>query len=270
MMSPPTVQTAIDDFMRFADTVEKADALTAPDQCLEMFSQYLIHYSDLFNEMEEDDDTSAFAEWEQGLDEHMSGLLEGDVESVGHLGNLPLDALDAEHMRDFLGWFVLRETSDGELLQAYADTLRAWVDYVYARKWWPHDVYHAFVAVLDDVAPEAVRVARLSRVLFHFIRAGGGVPPRMRGLRFSRFVEGHAQVSSLGDEGVLFSFHHQQETIGPVLLPAPILAMIAIGDVFDLELGLRGELWVIVDVGPVYPSCVYVEVEEYQGLDKLS
>jgi len=26
----------------------------------------------------------------------------------------------------------------------------------------------------------------------------------------------------------------------------------------------------MVDIGPVYPACVYVEVEEYQGLEKLS
>ncbi|EAU54328.1 hypothetical protein [Mariprofundus ferrooxydans] len=270
MMSPTTVQTAIDDFVRYADTVEKSDAQATPDQCLEMLSQYLVHYSDLFNEMESEEEPADFADWEEGLDNHMSALLEGDVEAVGHLGNLPLEALDPEHMRDFLGWFVLRETSDGELLQAYSDTLRAWVDFILARGWWKHDVYLGFIEVLEEVTPEAVRVARVSRVLFHFIRSGGGVPPRMRGQRFSRFVEGHAQVSTLAENSLQFSFHHQDELIGPVILPAPILGMIEVGDVFDLELGMRGDAWVIVDVGPVYPSCVYVEVEEYQGLDKLS
>jgi len=270
MMSLPTVQTAIDDFLRYADTVEKSDVLAKPDQCLEMFSQYLVHYSDLFDEMENEEEPSDFSDWEEGLDDHMSTLLEGDVEAVGHLGNLPLEDLDPEHLRDFLGWFVLRETSDAELLQAYADTLRAWVDFIFARGWWKHDVYISFIGVLDEVTPEAVRVARVSKVLFHFIRSGGGVPPRMRGQRFSRFIEGHAQVSSVDDCSLKFSFHHQDEMIGPVILPALILGMIEAGDVFDLELGLRGDAWVIVDVGPVYPSCVYVEVEEYRGLDKIS
>jgi len=268
-MSLTTVQAAIDDFMRYADTVEKSDTQASPDQCLEMLSQYLVHYSDLFDETEPEEEMGDFAEWEEGLDDHMSALLEGDVEAVGHLGNLPLESLDPEHLRDFLGWFVLRETSDGELLQAYADTLRAWVDFIFARGWFKHDAYIGFIGVLEEVTPEAVRVARVSKVLFHFIRSGGGVPPRMRGKQFSRFVEGHAQVSAVTDCSLQFSFHHQDEQIGPVLLPAPILAMIAVGDVFDLELGLR-DAWVIVDVGPVYPSCVYVEVEEYHGLDKRS
>jgi len=53
-------------------------------------------------------------------------------------------------------------------------------------------------------------------------------------------------------------------------LPAPILALIEVGDVFDVEMGLRGDSWVMVDIGPVYPRCVYVDVEEYQGLEKIS
>jgi len=269
-MPMTTVQMAIDDFMRYADTVEKSDALTEADQCLEMLSQYLVHYSDLFDEREYEEEPVNFSDWEEGLDDHMSGLLQGDVESAGHLGNLLLESLDPEHIRDFLGWFVLRETSDGELLKAYADTLRAWVEFIFARGWWKHDAYLGFIGVLDEVTPEAVRVARVSRVLFYFIRSGSGVPPRMRGQRFSRFVEGHGQVSTLDNNSLQFSFHHQDELIGPIVLPAPIVEMIELGDVFDLELGLRGDAWVIVDVGPVYPSCVYVEVEEYEGLNKLS
>jgi len=262
------MQSAIDDFIRYVNRSE-GDA-PAPDQCLELLSQYLVHYSDLFGDMDQDEEQSALAEWEEGLDAHMSALLEGDVEPVGNLGNLPLSSLDPEHLRDFIGWFVLRETSDAELLQAYVDTLRAWLDFLFARGWLKHDEFHGFIGMLDEVGPEAVRVARVSRVLFHYVRSGGGVPPRLREQRFSRFVEGHAQVSSLTEHGLQLSFHHRDESIGPILLPAPILAMISPGDVFDLEMGLRGDTWVMVDVGPVYPSCVYVEVEEYQGLDKLS
>jgi len=113
-------------------------------------------------------------------------------------------------------------------------------------------------------------VARLSRVLFHFVRSGGGVSPRMRSKRFSRFVEGHGRVVSIKENEIVFDFDNMQEKIGPVALPKVILDMIEESDVFDVELGLRGDAWVIVDIGPVYPASVYVEVEEYQGLDKRS
>ncbi|WP_238701336.1 hypothetical protein [Mariprofundus erugo] len=267
MMSTTTVQSAMDAYIRHTDMEGHGMPV---EQCFEMLSQYLIHYSDLFNDADGDEDVGDYPDWEEGLDEHMSALLEGDLEPVGDLGNLLLEELDPEHIRDFLGWFVLRETNDEELLQSYAAVLHGWVEFVHRHGGWPDGEYPAFVSALDQVIPASIRVSRLSRVLFHLVRSGGGVPPRLRGHRFSRFVEGHAQASEITESGLYFSFHNQGEVIGPVSLPAPILSMIEVGDVFDLELGLRGDTWVMVDVGPVYPSCVYVEVEEYQGLEKLS
>ncbi|MFQ5519102.1 MAG: hypothetical protein ACE5E3_03775 [Mariprofundus sp.] len=247
----------------------KSELLLSGEQCLEAFTQYLVHYSDLFQEPEMADGAD-FSDWEEGLEEHMINLLEGDVEPSGDLGMLPLGALDPEHLRDFLGWFVLRETGDGALIKAYAETLKGWIEFIRSRGWWSQSEYLGFAEILNDVAPEAERTARVSQVLFHYVRSGTGVPPRLRGQRFSRFVEGHGRVSEVGEAYLRFNFENRGEEVGPVLLPRVIVDLIAIGDVFDIELGLRGDSWVMVDVGPVYPRCVYVEVEEYQGLEKLS
>lgn len=239
------------------------------EQCMDAFTRYLLHFSDLFQDqdMPEGDD---YADWEASLEAHMADLLQGDVEPSGDMGSLPLKSLDPEHLRDFLGWFMLRETGDAELIQAYADTLNAWIAFIHASGWWNQNEYLEFSEILDDVVPAATRAARLSQVLFHFVRSGTGVPPRLRGQRFSRFVEGHGRVSEVADGGVHFNFENQGEHVGPVMLPQVILDLIEAGDVFDLELGLRGDSWVIVDIGPVYPHCVYVEVEEYRGLEKIS
>ncbi len=236
---------------------------------MEMLAQYLIHYSDLFQDMELTDE-AGFAEWEEALERHMVDLMEGDVEPASDLGTLPLDALDSEHLRDFLGWFVVRETSNAELIQEFADVLQAWVKFIYQHDWIGHDSYRNFVEIIAELAPDAVRVARLSRVLFHFVRSGGGVSPRLRGKRFSRFVEGHGRIVSIDKHSVTFGFDDMGEKIGPVILPQVILEMIGDSDVFDIELGLRDDSWIIVDIGPIYPATVYVEVEAYQGLEKIS
>ncbi|MDQ6970785.1 MAG: hypothetical protein Q9M16_09770 [Mariprofundus sp.] len=267
----PALQETMDGFIRQLTSEPQADAqvLLHAEQCLEALAQYLIHFSDLFKDQDLSDEAD-YADWEQGLEEHMSKLLQGDVEPVGDLGALPLDKLDVEHLRDFLGWFVLRETSDSEVLHAYAKALSQWVEFIYQRGWWRQSEYLAFVETLADVGPAAERTARLSQVLYHFVRSGNGVPPRLRGQRFSRFVEGHGRVSKLEEGALVFNFENQGEEIGPVVLPQLVLDLIELGDVFDIELGLRGDSWVMVDVGPVYPRCVYVEVEEYEGLEKLS
>jgi len=239
------------------------------EQCMDALTTYLLHFSDLFDDQEMPDE-SEYAEWEENLESHMNDLLQGDIELTGDLEQLPLKALDPEHLRDFLGWFLLRETGDAEMVQTCSDTLQAWVEFVYARDWWPQSEYFEFKAMLDDITPAAARVLRVSQVLFHFVRSGSGVSPRFRGQRFSRFVEGHGRASNIADGGLYLNFENQGEKVGPVLLPQPVLDLIEDGDVFDVELGLRGDSWVMVDIGPVYPHCVYVEVEEYQGLEKIA
>ncbi len=269
-MHIPPLQETMDAFVQ-AQGRRGADAARA-DACMEMLAAYLVHFSDLFQDREMPEE-SAPDEWEEELEQQMIDLLDGDVEPAHDLGNLPLEKLDPEHVRDFLGWFVLRETSDAELLQSYAATLLAWFDYMRERGWWTQARALEFSEVVRELLPELVRAARLSRVLFHFARTGGGTHPRLRGKRFSRFVEGHGRVAEIGPEGIWFAFDgrgeaEQDERIGPVALPARLREMVAMGDVFDVELGMRGGEWVLVDVGPIYPACVYMEPESFDGMEK--
>lgn len=271
MSRQQTLQEAMDSFVQQLPIAHKPEdeTISKAEACLDILAQYLIHYSDLFQAQDMVVEAD-FAEWEEGLEQHMMELLDGDIETSSDLGSLPLDALDPEHVRDFLGWFLLRETSDAELIQAYADILQQWIEFIHARGWWKQGEYLGFVEALAEVTATAVRAARLSRVLFHFVRSGGGVPPRLRGKQFSCFVEGHGRVISLENNAIGLNFDNQDQQIGPVMLPHPIFELVEQGDVFDVEMGLRGDVWVMVDIGPVYPACVYVEVEEFQGLEKLS
>ncbi|MDQ6982220.1 MAG: hypothetical protein Q9M08_04340 [Mariprofundus sp.] len=252
-----------------SDCVAKVSSLQHVEQCMETFIQYLLHFSDLFQDQDVLD-SDDYADWEASLEKHMADLLQGDVEPPGDMGMLPLKSLDPEHLRDFLGWFMLRETGDVELIHTYATILKSWAEFIHTHGWWSQNEYLGFAEILDDVIPAAMRTARLSQVLFHFVRSGTGVSPRLRGKRFSRFVEGHGRVSEITPGCLHFNFENQGENVGPVVLPQVIIALVETGDVFDVELGLRGDSWVIVDIGPVYPRCVYVEVEEYQGLKKIS
>lgn len=262
-----TLQEAMDSFSQQPSANEETTAQT--EMCLEALAQYLIHYSDLFQDQELGEDTE-FVEWEQELEKHMVELLQGDLEPASDLGQLPLSALDPEHLRDFIGWFLLRETSDAELIDCYADILRQWVEFVHNRGWWDQADYLGFMEILNEITPMTIRAARLSRVLYHYVRSGGGMPPRLRGKQFARFVEGHGRVIRIEDNSLQLNFDNQGEEVGPVRLPRTICEMVESGDVFDVEMGLRGDTWVIVDIGPVYPASVYVEVEEYQGLEKIS
>lgn len=240
------------------------------ERCLDLFAQYLIHFSDLFREEEIEDEESPLAEWEEALNAYMERLFEGDTESVSELGTLLMSQLDAEHIRDFMGWFLLREPGvDSLYVQTNASVLRQWFTFLARRHWLTRERKLDFVSAIGEMEEESVRAVRAARLLFHHVRLGSGVAPRFRKMRFSEFIEGHARVVEIREDGLWLQFDNREENLGPVVLPAGIMDYLQPGDVLDIELGRRGEMWQIVDIGPVYPREVYVEAEEFKVPEKV-
>ncbi len=265
------MQEAMDQFVM---SLDRQDVLKTNDAeiCMEMFADYLLYYSDLFQDEMEMDEVS-LDEWEAALEGYIEKLFEGDMERTAELGGLLLSQIDAGHVRDFLGWYLLREPAIDSLgVESFSKVLRAWVDFMHDKAWLDDMTYETFVDVLDDVVSESSRATKVAHLLLYFVRLGGGVSPRLRGKRFEEFVEGHARIDSIDMDAkhVFMGFDNQDKLIGPVSLPLEIISYLCEGDVLDVELGKRGGQWMIVDVGPVYPACVYVEADEIQMPDKLT
>lgn len=262
------VQEAMDQYiLNSASTKESGHEM---EQCMEMFAEYLLHYSDLYqDDVSWDDDE--LADWEMALSQYVEEMMDGDSEPVAELGNLPVSQLEPEHFRDFLGWFVLREPGITSIeVEAQAAMLTGWINFLHDRRWIDNDRYIEFLETIQETRDDAVRAVKAARLLFHYVRLGGGVSPRNRGKRFDRFVEGHARVVKLTKKSVSLQFDNSEAMIGPIPLPEEISRMLKQGDVLDVELGNRGGNWLIVDIGPVYPSEVYVDADEFDMPEKLS
>ncbi len=258
------LQNALDRFVR-AEMANDAGRGRIAEECMEHLADYLLHYSDLFQDDLLEADESPLADWEQALDAHMGELMEGDVEAMVELHGLELDQLEPGHMRDFFGWHLLREMSgDATVIEEYVRVMRQWLKFLAGKGKISHERFLEFMVVLNELAPECERAARAARLLFHFVRLGSGISPRLRGKRFSRFVEGHARIAKVERNRIHLSFDSQEARIGPVSLTREIAGLLKPGDVLDVELGLRADVWLMVDIGPVYPASVYVEAEEFK------
>lgn len=262
------VQEAMDQFVLHASGASNTSL--AMEQCMEMFAEYLLHYSDLYQDDEAWDDEE-ITDWEVALGQYVEEMLEGDAEPVAELGNLPISQLEPEHFRDFLGWFVLREPGITSMeVTAQAGMLLGWINFLHDRRWIANNRYVEFLETIQETKDEAERAVKAARLLFHYVRLGGGVSPRNRGKRFDQFVEGHARVVKLTKKSVSLQFDNSENAIGPIALPEEIGRVLKEGDVLDIELGSRGGNWLIVDIGPVYPSEVYVDADEFEMPEKLS
>jgi len=248
-----------------------SETLESATSCFSALSEYLWQYSDLFQE-EEEPEEERLEEWEESLNQHMDQLMQGDTEPAPpDLRDTPLTALHSDHLHDFVGWYMLRELGpDSVQVEQWLQLLRDWFNQLGEKGWITGECRASFLAILNDLQPEAIRVAKAARLLLHHVRLGGGVPPRLRGQRFAQFVEGHGRVAALTERSLCLHFDNRPTEVGPVAIPAAVAALLREGDVIDVELGLRGDLWLMVDVGPVYPCGVYVEAEEFEGLEKLT
>lgn len=263
------IQEAIDRFLLYW-RAEELKNFDETERCLDLFAQYLIHFSDLFREEEMEDEDSPLAEWEEALSSYVERLFDGDVEPSSELGSLLMSQLDPEHIRDFMGWFLLREPGvDSIYVQANANVLKQWITFLTRRHWLTKERKLDFISAIHEMEEEAVRAVRAARLLFHHVRLGSGVAPRFRKLRFAEFIEGHARVEQIRDNALWLKFDNREWEIGPVQLPVGIIDYLQPGDVLDIELGMRGEMWQIVDIGPVYPREVYVEAEEFKVPEKV-
>ncbi len=260
------LQDAMDRFMRI-QILQDSKQGTLTEACMQSLADYLLHYSDLFQDDLMETDEPPLADWEQMLETQMNDLMEGDIEAVTDLYGLKLEQFEPEHIRDFLGWHLLREMGgDAAAIDEYIVVIRKWLTFLLEKRKINHARHLEFLAVTNEMAPECDRVAKAAHLLFHFVRLGSGISPRLRSQRFSRFIEGHARIATIEKNRMFLNFDNQVECIGPIALTPEMLHLLKPGDVLDVEMGLRSDVWMMVDIGPVYPACVYVEADVFEPL----
>ncbi|MDQ6951901.1 MAG: hypothetical protein Q9M15_00040 [Mariprofundaceae bacterium] len=272
-MTDIKVQDAMDQFL---DSLCKHEHEAFQQQdveaCFEMLAEFLVYYSNLFPDQEEPEDIS-LDDWEEALEGYVEKLFEGDMERTPDLGGLSLMTLDAEYFRDFLGWYVLREPSASSVMvKTFSKVLQAWALFMRQHNFLNDVQKTELCAVLDEVAISAGDAATAAHLLLYYVRLGAGVAPRLRGKRFDAFVEGHARIERLdmNQNTVFLGFDNQDAPVVPIVLPLEIMNYLHPGDVLDVEMGQRGGQWIMVDIGPVYPSCIYMEADELKVPDKLT
>jgi len=264
------LQDAVDGFVR-TQNAHSTDNGRAAEACMEHLAHYLVSYSDLFSEEVVESEEFQLDEWEMQLDSHMSELMDGDVEPVPTVYDLKLEQLDGSHIREFFGWYLPRELGgDVGGVVEFAAVMRDWWQFLSKTHRIENSQHIVFLSALAEIEPDAVRVVKAAHLLYHYVRLAHGLPAHARGSDFSRFAEGHTRIGEIDGAHIWLHFDSQQERIGPVVLSPEIVGLLHVGDVFDVELGLRGGVWIMVDIGPIYPASVYVEAEEFDQLTKLT
>jgi len=264
------LQDAVDGFVSTQNMYSTARGRAA-EACMEHLANYLVAYSDLFDEEAVESEEPRLDEWESLLDSHMSELMDGDIEPPLSVYDLKLEQLEASHIREFFGWYLPRELGgDVAGVIEFATVMRDWCQFLGKAGRIENAQHMDFLSMLADIEPDAVRVVKAAHLLFHYVRLAHGLPEHARSCAFSRFAEGHTRIGEIDGAQIWLHFDSQQERIGPVMLSPEIAGLLHVGDVFDVELGQRGGVWIMVDIGPIYPASIYVEAEEFEQFSGIT
>ncbi|MDQ6963592.1 MAG: hypothetical protein Q9M13_01585, partial [Mariprofundales bacterium] len=105
---PVTMQQSLERFVHLHyDTNREAGQVA--EVCVNLLADYLQSWSGLFQHGDSGGDME-LQEWERDLDEKMMQLLNDDTAPPAvDLGSLSTEQFDEEHLREFVGWYLLKD-----------------------------------------------------------------------------------------------------------------------------------------------------------------
>ena len=275
---PITVQQSLERFVhQHYDSNREAGQLA--ESCANLLADYLQFWSGLFHADVAEADIEP-AEWERDLDEKMTQMLHGDNEPPAvDLGSLTMERFDAEYLREFVGWYLLKDMAfDSLMLQGVLEMLEKWIGFALRQQGMTAEQHRELIATLHEVAPEAKRVTVAAHALQKLVVSGTldtrsvANPSPIKAL-----VSATARIS-MAEPGDGCSHWLSVDEVGaerlPVTLPEGLRAYLQQGDVLQLCLACHADGGMrIVESGALFPASTWVDavlMERYNPSDAVA
>ncbi|MDX8409931.1 MAG: hypothetical protein R8J84_07840 [Mariprofundales bacterium] len=234
------------------------------EACMNLLSDYLQHWSGLF-QAEDIHDEVAPQPWEQELDDKMVQWLDGDTEPVPDLGALTIAQIDEEHLREFVGWYLIKDMAlTSNQAREIIDTLQAWVEFCQRNHSLDLAQGKQFLDLLQQSAPETVRAVIAAHALLQMVRSGQLSPPSpSTAPPLQGFVSGMARLMPAKQTTTashILVFDDQEVIPIPILFPTALHPLLHAGDVLHIYLASYSDgSYRLVDSGAIFPSSTWLD-----------
>ncbi len=274
---PITVQQSLERFVhQHYDRNREAGQMA--ESCANLLADYLQFWSGLFPAETADADIEP-AEWERDLDAKMTQMLHGDSEPPAvDLGNLTMERFDEEHLREFVGWYLLKDLAfDSTMLQGVLEMLERWIGFALRQQGLGAEQHRILTETLHEVAPEAKRATVAAHALQKLVLSGSlYARPAAASSPVTALVSATARVS-VAEPDAGCSHWLSVDEVGadrlPLTLPEQLCRYVQQGDVLQLCLAFHadGEAR-IVESGALFPASTWVDavlMERYDPNDVM-
>ncbi|RMH52713.1 MAG: hypothetical protein D6682_01300 [Zetaproteobacteria bacterium] len=249
------------------------------EHCVSLLIDYLQGWSGLLPPEWGGGEEGSQQEWERELDAQMERMLgDADRSPPADLGALTIDQLDEEHLREFIGWYLLKDMAlDGRGIRNVLEMLRQWIDFAYRQRGLDRDRYHRFVAAFEECAPEGERAVVAAHALQRLVTSGA--LPVVGGRARSPVVSLLAVAARLGiaEEGGGCTHWMRVDDVDaeslPLILPPALHPYLREGDVVQVTLARLADGGVrLVESGALFPASSWVDalvMEQYRPVDRV-
>ncbi len=275
---PVTVQQSLERFVHQRYDSNRQSGREA-EACANLLADYLQMWSGLLSHEWREGEEDAPEEWERELDAKMEQMLGGDATpSQADLGSLALDQLDEEHLREFVGWYLLKDLAlDSPSLRGVLEMLRQWIDFAYRQRGLGRTLHRRFVETFEECAPEAERAVVAAHALQRLVLSGALYA---RSAQDSSMIEcllsatARVGVARCGDPCTHWlSVDEVEADRLPVTLPEALHPYIRSGDVVQVSLAQHADGAIrLVESGAIFPASTWVDammMEQFNPFDTV-
>jgi len=261
---PITMQQSLERFVHLHyDTNREAGQVA--ETCVNLLSDYLQSWSGLFQYGEGGGDVEP-QDWERELDEKMMQMFKGDTAPpAADLGALSIDQFDEEHLREFIGWYLLKDMAfDSLMLKGVLDMLRQWLHFALRQRALDKAQYQLLLDTLEETAPDAERATIAAHALQKLVVSGSlYAVPAAKSTVIECLLSATARIS-VAEEGEPCSHWLAVDEVEadrlPITLPNALHPYLQQGDVLQLCLAQHadGEAR-LVESGALFPASTWVD-----------
>jgi len=261
---PITMQQSLERFVHLHYDSNRQAGQVA-ETCANLLSDYLQSWSGLFQYEGAGDDFDA-QDWERDLDDKMMQMFNGDTAPPAvDLGAFSIDQFDEEHLREFIGWYLLKDMAfDSLMLKGVLGMLQQWIDFALRQRALSKKQHQLFMDTLHETAPEAERATIAAHALQKLVLSGSLYSrPAAESTVIECLLAATARIS-VAEPGEPCSHWLGVDEVEadrlPITLPNALHAYFQQGDVLQLCLAQHadGEAR-LVESGAIFPASTWVD-----------
>ena len=195
--------------------------------------------------------------------EYVLHLFYNYLENYGELsyeenkaGNIILTAdtkeMNEGHISDFLEWFLIKKVIGPVWMNTSAPgIIQKYIKWLHKNGLLAEGIIDDVIKITKKAAKDLPRVEKAASLLYELCIENRG-KFSLDNFKYEDYMEGYGEIIGIEEDNLYLNY--DDEKIGPIHITKEIAGYLKEGDIVNLVVRRKGNLWYPLEVGNVYPG----------------